>query len=125
MGEPTNDKSFLEKFYGKTISSCDINNESLLSFKFDDGSFLTISDEYLGSGGRYMNTDDNLSDLVGGLLLGIVVEEGDTKERGICDYVEEEFLKISTSSGFATVVNYNQHNGYYGGFDIRFNGEVK
>lgn len=32
---------------------------------------------------------------------------------------ESQFLMIRTSLGVFTVVNYNEHNGYYGGFALR------
>jgi hypothetical protein len=31
---------------------------------------------------------------------------------------EQTFLKIRTNNGDATVVTHNEHNGYYGGFNI-------
>ena len=41
------------------------------------------------------------------------VYEEDDKERKDC-----QFLIITTSKGQFTVANYNEHNGYYGGFAL-------
>lgn len=64
---------------------------------------------------RHMDTDDDLSTLVGETLqriwLGECTEEGD-------DYVTETaFLHIQTDRDSVTVKTYNEHNGYYGGLD--------
>jgi hypothetical protein len=68
---------------------------------------------------RYMNTDDDLSQYVGARFLGAELREykgdvGDDRH----DVLECQFLAILTDRGNITVANYNEHNGYYGGFDI-------
>lgn len=67
---------------------------------------------------RYMRTDDDLQSLVGHKLTRVEEkpcgdlpdEEGDSHE---CVFVE-----VATDSGFVTIANHNEHNGYYGGFCI-------
>jgi hypothetical protein len=66
-----------------------------------------------------MHTDDVLQDFIGAKLLNAEVREGPTELDKYGDPIESEFLVVSTSIGFFTVVNYNEHNGYYGGFIIR------
>jgi hypothetical protein len=64
---------------------------------------------------RFMHTDDELGDFVGATFLDAEVRDGPAEDM---EYGEKEsqFLVISTSIGQFTVVNYNEHNGYYGGF---------
>lgn len=70
---------------------------------------------------RYMNTDDDLQEIVGGELKDIFIADGPTEredgEHG--DFLETQFLKIQTTKGEITVANYNSHNGYYGGFYLK------
>lgn len=92
------------------------DNELKITFK--DGTKIALFD-----GGqsccenRYMNTDDTLTDYVGAKLQGVEVAPGPELP---CEYdlKESQFLKVETSKGTFTVVNYNEHNGYYGGFYI-------
>ena len=116
----------LKEVKGKTIKALRLDTEDrgaedALVFEFEDGSAIKIYD-----GGqsccesRYMHTDDDLPYFVGSKLMdaelrasGDVVEE----EHGWM-YKESEFLIITTSLGQFTIVNYNEHNGYYGGFWI-------
>lgn len=67
---------------------------------------------------RYMSTDDDLQSIVGGKLLNIEIKDG--PDSGDSYTVTEcQFLEITTDKGFVTIKNYNEHNGYYGGFDIK------
>ena len=104
---------------GKTISALKIGDDVLV-FTFDDGAKLTLYD-----GGqsccehRYMNTDDNLYDFIGAKLLDAETRDGPEKDGNYGDVLESQFLLVTTSKGVFTVVNYNKHNGYYGGFLIQ------
>lgn len=102
-----------------------INN--VLIFKFADDTVLNIKD--VGQScceSRYMNCDDDLDFYIGSTLLTVelgstllTVELGDSSEEDKdYGYTEIQFLKIGTSKGTFTVANYNEHNGYYGGFWI-------
>ena len=106
---------------GKTITSIaltDDTSDGALRFDFTDGSALLIYDDGRSCcESRWMHTDDNLSDFVGAVFLGAEVRDGPEEEGGEYDeYKESQFLVISTSIGQFTVINYNEHNGYYGGF---------
>lgn len=67
---------------------------------------------------RYMHCDDDLSKYVGARFLGAAVRPGPEEVVGGDGCKEQEFLLIWTSIGVLTVANYNEHNGYYGGFSI-------
>jgi hypothetical protein len=108
---------------GKTIVDVQICNtddteEDSLRFRFADGSGIKLLD-----GGqsccetRYMHTDDKLEDFVGAVLQNIEIQDGPEKMLDY-DVQESQFLVVTTSKGVFTVVNYNEHNGYYGGFAI-------
>jgi hypothetical protein len=103
---------------GKTIKGLWlVDNE--LRFDFEDGSRIKLFDdgqsccEY-----RYMHTDDTLSDFIGAKLMDADVRDGGSIEGEYDCYKESQFLIVTTSLGQFTVVNYNEHNGYYGGFAL-------
>ncbi len=104
---------------GKEIAALDIDEKRLL-FTFTDGTAMKLYDdgqsccEY-----RYMHTDDQLEDFVGAEFREAEVRDGPEIVDDYSDVKESQFLVITTSTGQFTVVNYNEHNGYYGGFAIR------
>ena len=110
---------------GKTIAGIEISQSDdgwhsgadTLAFTFDDGSRIGIRDEGQSCcEHRYMHTDDELSDFVGAELLGAEIRGGDSESGEYGDCKDSQFLVVQTSLGEFTVVNYNEHNGYYGGF---------
>lgn len=102
---------------GKELAALSINEDRLL-LNFTDGSAIKLFDDgQLCCELRYMYTDDELQDFVGSQFLSAEVREGPEIEREY-EVKESEFLLITTSIGQFTVVNYNEHNGYYGGFAI-------
>ena len=70
-----------------------------------------------------MHTDDDLAAFVGAKLLGARIADGPTIEEDY-EVKESQFLIVETSLGEFTVVNYNEHNGYYGGFELIAEEEV-
>lgn len=109
---------------GKEIASLKIDpaandGDGALIFGFTDGTRMAIQD--LGRScceGRWMHTDDDLSEHVGSKLLDAEIREGPTvMEHG--EPKECSFLWITTSAGRFVVNTYNEHNGYYGGFWIQ------
>lgn len=89
--------------------------------RFEDGITLTITDDasYCCER-RYLTCDDDCSSIVGGTLLNIddvKVEEIDVDDW---DVKEIKFIKIETDKGFITLCAHNEHNGYYGGFEISY-----
>ena len=102
----------------KQIASIGIYDETLL-FVFDDNTTLTIFDDGQSCcEHRYMHTDDKLDDFIGATFQGAEVRDGPTEGIEYEPMKESQFLIITTSKGQFTVVNYNEHNGYYGGFSI-------
>ena len=104
---------------GKIITDLKLEDDKLM-FTLIDGSKMNLYD-----GGqnccewRHMHTDDDLSYYIGSTLMGAEISEGPTEEWDEDDDCKEsEFLKVKTSKGVFTMVNYNVHNGYYGGFWI-------
>lgn len=111
----------LEKHNGAIIDSVSVS-EDQLTINLRGGPTLKIFDDarYCCEH-RYMNCDDNLSDFNGAKLLRVEVADGNGNGAG-SEYDDELvdilFLKIHTSEGIITVANYNEHNGYYGGFEL-------
>lgn len=104
---------------GKTISEIEIMDNELL-FLFSDGSKIKLFDGWQSCcEHRYMDTDDSLDDFVGSTLQGATVQAGPTDQKSSTRVDESAFLIVSTSKGQFTMVNYNEHNGNYGGFSIR------
>ena len=110
---------------GKTISDLRFSeNDSALSITFADGSKLTLFDDGQSCcETRYMRTDDNLAEYIGGRLLGAEVKDvpkliGFWKDEGEYGCHDMQFLEITTSKGSFVMSNHNEHNGYYGGFCI-------
>jgi len=118
----------LEKSLGKTIAKVFLKDDDL-KFKFTDGTGMKIYD-----GGqsccesRWMHTDDELNHFEGATFLNAEVRDGGdvdeteykkiTKNEWGPESCQSQFLIITTSTGTFTVVNYVDHNGYYGGFSM-------
>ena len=70
---------------------------------------------------RYMTTDDDLPSFIGAKVVGLEdVAAPDIPYEGESygDVHEQRFVKLETTAGTITLVTHNQHNGYYGGFDV-------
>jgi hypothetical protein len=105
------------KYYGRKIIEAGINDERLL-LKFEDGVSIKVWDDGQSCcEHRYITCDDNVQDLVGGILTKIESKEGDSKEE---DYETHEwcFVDIVTDKATITMCTHNEHNGYYGGFGL-------
>lgn len=107
---------------GKAIASVSLERSDYgpdyLLFRMADGTAFQLWDARQSCcEHRYMHTDDDLPYHVGALLVDIELRDGPGVER---DYgeTESQFLIVTTSKGCFTVVNYNEHNGYYGGFHM-------
>jgi hypothetical protein len=110
------------KSLGQKISELSIDRDSLF-LKFENGLNIKLID----SGQqccelRYMSTDDDLKYFIGSTLMNVEIREGNGSPTPIGEegYVPDtEFLTVTTDRGSFTVVNHNEHNGYYSGFDIK------
>lgn len=111
---------------GKTLLQAEVLDNALF-IVFMDGTSLRLWD-----GGqscceaRYMVCDDDLGYYIDTKLRDIEVRDGpavddDKTERDCWDDFgahEQQFLVVKTDKGEFVVSNHNEHNGYYGGFDI-------
>lgn len=89
-----------------------------IRIEFEDETKLYIWDDRLPCcESRFMRTDDDLSSFVGAEFIGAEVRDGPTTKS---EYTIDEiqFLVIHTDRGDITMSSHNDHNGYYGGFDI-------
>lgn len=100
----------------RIIVDIKIKNNRLF-FIFSNSAMVMFDDLQICCEERYMHTDDDLSYYIGACFLDAEVREGPIEEKEYTDKMSK-FLIITTSKGQLTVVNYNEHNGYYGGFDI-------
>lgn len=105
-------------YVGRKIVKAEILNEAL-HLTFAGGTEIKIWD-----GGqdccesRYLTTDDTVTDLVGKTLWYVDLKEAgiDNEEEDHCH--EIVFVEIGTDDGHITLVNHNEHNGFYGGFSL-------
>jgi hypothetical protein len=118
----TGDKLAVEAWdngVGKIITDLRIEDNAL-RFTFADGSGMKLYDDGQSCcERRWMHTDDDLTYHIGAVLMDAELRSGGTKQLEYSEELESEFLVVTTSKGLFTVVNYNEHNGWYGGFWIR------
>jgi hypothetical protein len=67
---------------------------------------------------RYMRTDDDLPYYAGAKLLDVEIRDGLLGNTEDGDVHECQFLVLITDRGNISFSNHNEHNGYYGGFDV-------
>lgn len=106
---------------GKEIANLELIKggavDGVLRFTFTDGTAMELYDDGQSCcESRWMHTDDKLDDFVGATLIDAEVRNGPTEDGEYGEPKESQFLVVTTSKGQFTVVNYNEHNGYYGGF---------
>jgi len=112
-----------EKYYGREIRSAKIEDDEL-KIAFSDGTRIRILDDGQSCcEHRYMTTDDDPSSLVGQKLVRIETKPAADVE-GDYDVHETVFVEIGTDQGFISIVNHNEHNGYYGGFGLTIREET-
>lgn len=101
---------------GKTIRELVIDDYKF-EILFTDESKLILENDFTCCERRYFDTDDKLEDYVGSTYLGYEIK--DVSESIVDDECcEIQFLEVKTSKGDFQLKNYNEHNGYYGGFDL-------
>lgn len=108
----------LQAAIGKTIAAIEVG-ESALRLAFDDATAITLRDNGQSCcEHRYMRTDDDTAAFVGAQFTGAELKDAPGTEAEWGEVHECQFLEIQTSRGVFTIVNHNEHNGYYGGFWI-------
>ncbi len=105
-----------QEAYGKVIANAEIADNEL-RLQFEDGTKVRIWDDGQSCcEQRYMSTDDNVADIVGGTLE--FVSKRPAPDIPAAEVHDAEFLAVETSKGSVVLVNHNEHNGYYGGFSV-------
>jgi len=106
------------KYYGQAVIDCKLDDNKLY-LRLDSGVKIAIWDDGQSCcENRYMTTDDDIRSLIGGKLMRIESKEGPETEGDYGECHEQVFVEIATDKGFITLVNHNEHNGYYGGFGL-------
>lgn len=101
----------------KIIRSLSIeDNELIIKFKKENKIILHDAGQSCCET-RYMTCDDNLDYYVGAEYYDWEVRDAPNIQDD-CEVHNVQFLIINTSRGSFTVANHNEHNGYYGGFNI-------
>jgi len=117
LGGNTESTEAFSSSIGKTIANLELV-ENELHFTFADSSKVKLFDDGQSCcEDRYMNTDDELPAFIGAKLMDAEVRDGGSQEDG-AGVKESQFLIVTTSLGQFTVVNYNEHNGWYSGFAL-------
>mgnify|MGYP001199818599 CR=1 FL=1 len=113
-----------EQVVGKVIKQVSISEDdwgdSSLEIRFEDGTGIAFFDDGQSCcESRYMSVDgDDLSEFVGAKYVEAFVKDGLETVSEYGDVHEVQFLEVRTSKGSITVSAHNEHNGYYGGFNI-------
>lgn len=106
---------------GRPIATASVEDEALC-VRFAGGGALRVWDNGQSCcESRYMTTDDDLPSFVGAKVVSLEAVEGPDipyEEESYGDVHEQMFVKLETTAGTITLVTHNEHNGYYGGFDV-------
>lgn len=106
------------KYYGKKIKNAAMEDKHFI-INFEDNVCIDIYDNGQSCcERRYMHTDDDIKWLIGKTLVGISEKEVKKTTGEYGDPHEIVFLEIMTNDGAVTFSNHNEHNGYYGGFEL-------
>lgn len=109
----------VSKAIGKVIANVGISQNELTINFTDDAQLVLFDDAQWCCEYRYMNCDDDLTAYAGATFYGAELRDGPVSGERDYDVTECQFLIVDTSEGSFTVANYNEHNGYYGGFDVK------
>jgi hypothetical protein len=103
---------------GKPITGIELTPDSELLIRFQHTTILFRDTGQCCCEDRYMRTDDDISSVIGARYLGYELKDAPSIEFEYCEH-EVQFLDIRTSAGTLTFSNHNEHNGYYGGFNLQ------
>lgn len=115
------------EYYGQKITAASLDAESdRLYLSFADGRKIFIWDNGRECcEDRYMTCDDDLSKIVGGTLARIEMKKGEDQATEDYGVHEVTFVEIGTNECFVTIATHNEHNGYYGGFDLMISADER
>lgn len=108
------------EYYGRKIISAKMDDDRL-TLGLCNGKTIQIWDDGQSCcESRYMRTDDDVNDLVGGVINRIEAKSADS-DTPESDYGSHEvvFVEVGTDKGHISISNHNEHNGYYGGFGLK------
>jgi len=107
------------EYVGKKIIEAALDSDdNKLCIEFECGEKIAIWDDGQSCCEvRYVTTDDNPASLVGHRWRRVQSKEGPTTSDANGEH-ETIFVEVATDGGFITLVNHNEHNGYYGGFNL-------
>ena len=107
----------LKSSLGKTISKVELADDKL-RFTFTDNSKIILFDDGQSCcENRYMTTDDDLQFFKDCTFDKIEIRDAPNLPDEYGDH-EVQFLLITTSKGIFTMETHNEHNGFYGGFEV-------
>ncbi len=110
-----------EKYYGKKIVEISQGSDHL-NIHFEDGTKIQILDDGQACcENRYFKSDDKQQEIIGQKLVGITVKDAPTMFDEDGESHEVQFLEIQCDKSSITIAAHNEHNGYYGGFNIIIN----
>ena len=107
---------------GYNIQSAELQAHTV-RLSFEGGHLVVLQDvaDYCCER-RYAHSDDDFRELEGRPLVSVDLKDGPDTEGPYAGYKECAFLEITAGSAgdmrTVTVACYNEHNGYYGGFEI-------
>jgi len=121
MGRSEEDVKLITEAVGKRISKVWLDEESdQLKFLFEDETTLSLYDDGQSCcENRYMQTDDDLNEFAGAVLMDVEIKDAPDAEDDYGEVHEVQFLDVKTDKGVFQMSNHNEHNGYYGGFWIQ------
>lgn len=113
----------LNLYVGKVIDSVVLGSDDALHFVFADGAKMMLLDNGQSCcETRYMTTDDDLAFYSGSMLVSIEVRDAPDMDHEY-NVHEVQFLEVMTNRGCFTMTTHNEHNGYYGGFNVCIHAE--
>jgi hypothetical protein len=116
---PHDEGGLIEASIGKRLESVQLDEvANLLRVVFDDGGVIVLADRGQDCcETRYMTCDDDLQSFTGARLVGVEVADAPSIDAG-GEVHEVQFLRVSTDAGTIVCETHNEHNGYYGGFNV-------
>lgn len=112
----------LRESVGKEIKGLSVSDDAL-KLSFDTHTLRIYDDGQSCCEYRYMRCDDDLDGFVGATFMGADQRDMQSKVGKYDESKDQQALLVNTSLGTFTVMNYNEHNGYYGGFFLRWTKE--
>ncbi len=115
-------QDYINNFINKEIVNLLLTDDNEFTISFKDGINLTLIDSNQQCcEHRYITCDDKLDEFIGSKFLGIDIKESTATVEETEDFDTHhdiEFVEIKTTKGSITLCTHNEHNGYYGGFNL-------